>query len=127
MKYLKYFENIEVYDIQPHLELFKKLWDEKSGANKWYAEKSHFTIENVYDTDFKGILLSTDSNLLNMWHRDNDNSYRKDGINRNFLNWLNENGYRYYWHDTNNYSWDGILIIPPEYTNFFKTIKNYNL
>lgn len=128
MKYVKTFENFDVYDIQPHLDLFQKLWNEKSGVNRWYNKEPHFTIENIYDTDFKGVLLSTDSDLLNKWNRNEDNYIRKDGVNKEFLNWLNENGYKYHWHHaSDSYSWDGILIIPPDYTNFHNDVKKYNL
>lgn len=125
MKFLQTFESYDAYDIQTHLNLFKKLWDEKSGANRWYNKEPHFTIENIYDTDFKGIFLSTDSSLLNMWNRNDDNFERKDGVNKEFLYWLQKNGYTYHWHGSG--SWDGILIIPPDYYEFLDTTKKYNL
>jgi hypothetical protein len=60
-----------------------------------------------------------------MWQRGNDDFNRQDGVDIEFLLWLNKNGYQYYWHGSS--SWDGILIIPPDYYNFINTLKKYNL
>lgn len=127
IKKFENYKNEELYDINKHLKIFRKLWSEKSGELKWYNTEPHWTTRNIYNSDHKGVHLSKRSYLLNEYHRSEDNADREDGVNREFLEWLEDNRYKYYWHNDEPYSWSGILIIPPEYTEYNKTLDKFGL